>query len=107
MRPAAATAAAPALAAKSASAPKPPATPAFGLGPGFIDGERAPAKFLAIELSNGFCGGLVICYFHKSKAARLAGVAVSHDPHLLNFPECTEHISEFVFASGKGKVPYK
>jgi hypothetical protein len=105
--PAAATAATPALSAESAASSEPAAPPAFGFGPGFVDGERPPAKFLAIELSNGLCGGLVVCYLHKSKAAGLAGVAVSHDPHLLNFPERTEHISEFVFAGGKWKVAYK
>lgn len=107
VRPAAAAAAAPALSAEPTPASEPAATPAFGFGPGFINGQRTSAKFFAIELRNSLCGCFIVCYFHKSKATRFAGVAVSHDPHLLNFPERTEHISEFVFAGGKWKVPYK
>lgn len=106
MRPAAATTTS-ALSPESAPATESAPTPAFGFGPGFINGERTSAKFLAIELSYSFCGCIVISYFHKRKAARLARVTVSHDPDLLNFPERTEHIPEFIFGCSKGKVAHK
>jgi hypothetical protein len=105
----AAAAAAPtsALAAKAAASSRAKPAPAFRFGTGFIDGEGASAKFLAVEIRNSFCGRVIIGHLDEGKAPRLARVAVCHDPDLLDFTECTEQIPEFVFGSGKGKVPYK
>jgi hypothetical protein len=64
-----ATAAAPFAAKPAAAAAGTESTLAFGFGPGFINGELAPAEIFAIEVSNCFRGCFVIGDLHKGKTA--------------------------------------
>jgi hypothetical protein len=97
----------PLFATEPASAARAESASTFRLGSRLIDGESASAEFLAIKLSNGLGGRVVVRHFNEPEAARLARVAVCHDPHLLHFAESTEQIPEFVFSGGKRKVAYE
>ena len=48
-----------------------------GLRTSFIDDQRAPKKFLAIQARDGFSRRNIVTDFYKGKAARLAGIAIA------------------------------
>src|SRR5215468_1069116 len=64
---------------------------ALALGPRFVDLHVAASHFLSVESGNGLrCLG-VIGHFHKSKTARPACLAISHD---VNAPELAKRLEQ-------------
>src|SRR5436305_1289952 len=53
---------------------------------GFIDGQRPSAQFSSVQSCDCFVGFTRVCHFHKSKAARPAGVPVGYYAYLVHGP---------------------
>src|SRR5215813_9439415 len=64
---------------------------ALTLGPRLVDLEVAAAYFFSVESGNGLCCLSVIGHFHKSKTARPACLAISHD---VNAPDLAKRLQQ-------------
>src|SRR5204862_507307 len=74
---------------------------------GFIDGERAPVKILAVQGLD--CSVRCFLGFHgdKGEAARAPAEFVGDDINLDHVAVGGEHVLELVFGSVEGKISYK
>src|SRR5215472_1141068 len=64
---------------------------AFALGPRLVDLEVAASHFFSVESGNGLRCLRVIGHFHKSKTARPACLAISHD---VNAPDLAKRLEQ-------------
>lgn len=94
---AAVTTASAATTAPAATAAAEVATRAFFTGTGFVDGQRAPAEFLAIELRNRSVGFLLGAHFDERETAGFVGELVDDQfaPH--DGPGLLEQVEHFAF----------
>src|SRR6476646_1414156 len=80
---------------------------AIGLGTGFVNVQRAPTQFLAIERGDGFLRFGGIGHFDERKSARTAGVAIGHDADLLDGAVGFEQRPQLCFGGAVGDVANK
>src|SRR6266849_831923 len=73
---------------------------------GFVDGERAPTDFLAVERGHSGARFSVVAHGDERKAARFAGHAVHHQRDFADFAVLLEKILKIVLGSLKGEISY-
>src|SRR5207302_6788006 len=73
---------------------------------GFVDGERAPTDFLAVERGHSGTRLGVVAHGDERKAARFAGHAVHHQRDFADFAVLLEKILKIVLGSLKGEISY-
>jgi hypothetical protein len=103
----AATAAATAT-AKTAATPaatKTAAAPA-GLGPGFIHIESARSQLVSIHRADGFFRLFIVGHLNKTKAARLAGIAVLQNSDVFDLPVSCKSLPKFIFCNVEIQITY-
>src|SRR6266446_776611 len=72
----------------------------------FVNRERAPGKFLAVERRHGRASFSIVVHSDERKTARFAGHAVHHQRDLTDFAVLFEKILKIVFGSLKGEISY-
>jgi hypothetical protein len=82
------------------------ATAATGFGPGFIHVQRARAELVSVHRADRFFGFLIICHLHKTKAARLAGIAVFQNSDVFDLPVRCKSLPKFIFTDVKIQIAY-
>jgi hypothetical protein len=80
---------------------------AISLGTGFVNVQRAPTQFFAIERGNCFLRFRGIGHFDEGKAARTASIAIGHDADLLDGPVGLEQRPQLCFGGAVGDVANK
>jgi hypothetical protein len=80
---------------------------AIGLRSGFINVQRAPTEFFAIERGNCFFRFRGIGHFDEGKAARTASIAIGYDADLLDGPVRLEQRPQLCFGGAVGDVADK
>src|ERR1700752_4118748 len=76
-------------------------------GPGFVDLKIAAAKFLAVEVRNGFGGFGVIGHFYKGETASSAGFAIRDNMNAPNLAEGLKQRGQIGFGSLKAHISDK
>src|SRR5437016_5539341 len=79
---------------------------AFRLGPGLVDVNVAIAKRGPIGSGNRLCGLLIVGHFHKGKTARLAGIAIAHNGHIIYLSISFESCPEIIFTDVVIEIAY-
>jgi hypothetical protein len=102
---AATTTAAAAKAAASTTATK-AASAASGFGSCFIHVQRARSQLVSIHRADRFFCFFVVCHFHKTKASRLAGIAVFQNSYVFDLPVSCKSLPKLIFTDVKIQIAY-
>src|SRR5438067_2508584 len=94
-----------ALPARLAVAASAVAASALDAGPRLVDGQRATAELLAVELLDGRRRAFWRRHLDEAEAARAARVAVFDDRRVLDLAGLREHLAQFVAGRAEVKVP--
>jgi hypothetical protein len=94
-----------AAAATTATAAVAATAAALDAGPGLVDGQRATAELLAVELLDGRGGPLGCHHLDEAEAARAARVAVFDHRCVFDLARLREQLAQFVARRAEVKVP--
>jgi hypothetical protein len=81
--------------------------PAWFPRPRFVDGEGTARELCAIESVNGAFCRVAVRHLDEAKAARAAGLAVSHNPNRVDGTIRLEELTQVLLRGGKSQVAHK
>ena len=80
---------------------------AFRLRPGFVNVHCSTEQVSSVQTGDGPFSFLAICHFHESESARLPGLAISDNTHVLDSAILREDRPKIIRRDAKIQITYK
>jgi hypothetical protein len=77
-----------------------------GFGSCFIHVQRARSQLVSVHCADRFFCFFVICHFHKTEAAWLAGIAVFQNSNVFDLPVSCKSLPKLIFTDVKIQIAY-